>query len=79
MPIIYVNVFCMYVVVPRILFDGWSSDDFYSLFTTGTEPKELTKTIVTSLKVKYRSFNFYNVFHLLVFSCKKTYSNALSV
>jgi len=37
-------------IVPRILFDGWSSDDFYALFTTGTEPKELTKTIVTSLK-----------------------------
>jgi len=37
-------------IVPRVLFDGWSSDDYYSLFTTGTEPKELTKTIITSLK-----------------------------
>jgi chitinase domain-containing protein 1 len=37
-------------VLPRILFDGWSSDDFYALFTTGTEPKELTKTIITSAK-----------------------------
>ncbi|CAG7833858.1 unnamed protein product [Allacma fusca] len=37
-------------VLPRVLFDGWTSDDYYSLFTTGTEPKELTKTIITSAK-----------------------------
>ncbi|ODM94986.1 Chitinase domain-containing protein 1 [Orchesella cincta] len=37
-------------IVPRVLFDGWTSDDFYALFTSGTEPKELTKTLVTSLK-----------------------------
>lgn len=44
--------FWYYLVVPRVLFDGWSSDDFYALFTSGTEPKELTKTLVTSLKVE---------------------------
>jgi len=37
-------------IVPRVLFDEWTSDDFYALFTSGTEPKELTKTLVTSLK-----------------------------
>ena len=42
---------CFSLVIPRILFDGWSSDDFYSLFTTGSEPKELIKTIITSAKV----------------------------
>jgi len=37
-------------ILPRVLFDGWSSDDFYSLFTTGSEPKELIKTLITSAK-----------------------------
>lgn len=41
----------IFIVVPRVLFDGWSSDDYYALFTSGSEPKELIKTIVTSLKV----------------------------
>jgi chitinase domain-containing protein 1 len=37
-------------ILPRVLFDQWTSDDFYALFTTGTEPKELIKTLITSAK-----------------------------
>ncbi|ODM87187.1 Chitinase domain-containing protein 1 [Orchesella cincta] len=38
-------------IIPRVLFDGWSGEDYYKLFTSKVEIKELTKTVVAILEV----------------------------
>lgn len=40
----------MFLVVPRVLFESWSGEDYLSIFTVDNEQKSLIKTLVDACK-----------------------------
>lgn len=49
------------LIVPRILFDGWTYQDFESVFGSEDEIEELTKNMVLLAKVKRLFANAYKI------------------